>query len=268
MTMIPTDTIDTLESVFVSMTEMAQQFTEEQWKTPTLLPGWTVQDNYSHLIAIEKMLQGLPPTQHKSPEFDYIRNAFGAKNENEVDSRRHLTGQEVFTEWNDIIATRMTTLRNADEAYFAQETMTPTGPGTVADFLHVRVLDCWMHEQDVRVALNIPGHQTGPAPELTIDRLIRTIPIVVGKRAGTPEGSTVVIQLTGPVTRNINTTVVDGRAQMGVMGTVATTISMDSNTFVQLAGGRVNYADVVANITIDGDATLGEKIVNQFSMMI
>ena len=266
--MIPTDTIDTLESVFISMSEMAQRFTEEQWKTATLLPGWTVQDNYSHLIAIERMLQGLPPTQHKSPEFDYIRNAFGAANENEVDARRHLSGEQVLTEWNDIITTRMATLRSADAVYFAQETMTPTGPGTVADFLHVRVLDCWMHEQDVRVALNMPGHQSGPAPELTIDRLIRTIPIVVGKRAGTPEGATVVLHLTGPVTRNINTTVVDGRAQMGIMGNVVTTITMDSHTFVQLAGGRMSYADVAKNITIDGDKTLAEKIVTQFNMMI
>lgn len=266
--MIPTDTIDTLESIFESMSMLARTFNEEQWKTPTLLPGWTVQDNYSHLIAIERMLQGLPPTEHQSPKFDYIRNAFGAANENEVDARRHLSGAQVLHEWDDIIALRLLTLRSADAEYFAQETMTPTGPGTVADFLHVRVLDCWMHEQDVRLALSLPGHQSGPAAELTIDRLIRTVPIVVGKRAQTPEGASVVITMNGPVTRNIVTTVVDGRAQMGVQGNVVVTISMDSNTFVQLAGGRMQYADVSQNISMTGDVDLGTRIVSQFNMMI
>lgn len=266
--MIPTETINTLESVFVSMSELGRALTENQWKTPTALPGWSVQDNYSHLIAIERMLEGLPGTQHKSPEFDYIRNPIGAANENEVDARRHLSGADVLKEWDDIIAVRMATLRSADDAYFARETMTPTGPGTVADFLHVRVLDCWMHEQDIRHALSIPGHLVGPAPELTIDRLIRTIPIVVGKRAQTPEGASVVINLSGPVQRHVVTSVKEGRAQMGVAGNTVVTISMDSDTFVQLAGGRMTYDDRREHITIDGDISLGEKIVTQFNMMI
>ena len=266
--MIPTHTIDTLESVFVSMSELAQTFTEEQWKILTALPGWTVQDNYSHLIGIERMLQGLPATEHKSPEFDYIRNPIGAVNENEVDARRHLRGAQILQEWNEITTLRMNTLRTADDAYFARETMTPTGPGTIADFLHVRVLDCWMHEQDVRHALSLPGHLSGAAPELTIDRLIRTVPIVVGKRAQTPEGASVVINLTGPVQRHIVTTVVDGRAQMGVEGNITTTITMDSDTFVQLAGGRKSFPETAQQITIDGDTSLGEKVASQFNMMI
>lgn len=266
--MIPTHTIDCLESVFISMTSLAESFTEEQWKTPTLLPGWTVQDNYSHLIGIERMLQGLPATTHRSPEFDHVKNPIGAVNENEVDARRTSTGAQVLEEWKELIALRLATLHGADEAYFAREMMNPTGPGTLADFLHVRVLDCWMHEQDVRRALGLSGHQSGAAAELTIDRLIRTVPIVVGKRAGTPEGGSVVIDLAGPVTRHIVTTVVEGRARPDVEGDVLVTITMDSDTFVQLAGGRLTHADVADKITIDGDAELGTKVVGQFNMMI
>lgn len=266
--MIPTHTIDCLGSVFDSMTALAETFTEAQWKTPTLLPGWSVQDNYSHLIGIERMLQGLPGTTHRSPEVDHVKNAIGAANENEVDARRSMTGAEVLAEWKELTALRMSTLRGADEGYFAREMMNPTGPGTLADFLHVRVLDCWMHEQDVRRVLDLPGHGSGPAAELTIDRLIRTIPIVVGKRAGTPEGDTVVVELTGPVTRHIPTTVVEGRAKVGVEGRIVATISMDSDTFVQLAGGRVSHADVADHVTLGGDVELGRRVVGQFNMMI
>jgi uncharacterized protein (TIGR03083 family) len=266
--MIPLHTIDALESVFLSMSSLAATLTQEQWKTPTLLPGWTVQDNYSHLIALERMIEGLPPTQHRSLEFDYIKNSLGATNENEVDSRRHLPGSEIFAEWQQIITLRMSTLRNADEHYFAQETMMPTGPGTVADFLHMRVLDCWMHEQDVRIALEIPGHQDGPAAEITIDRLTRSIPIVVGKRAATPEGHSVLIVLNGPITRRIVTTVVDGRAHLGLEGNIAATITMDSNTFVQLAGGRMNYDMVQSHVMCEGDSALATRVLSQFTMMI
>ena len=112
----------------------------------------------------------------------------GQFNEAEVATRRANSGREVLAEWNALADLRLDTLRTADDAYFAREMMNPTGPGTMADFLQIRVLDCWIHEQDMRRAVERPGHMVGPAAEHTIDRLVRTIPIVVGKRAATPGG--------------------------------------------------------------------------------
>lgn len=266
--MIPTDTIDKLDAIFASLSALGAQLSEEQWKTPTQLPGWTVQDNYSHMIGTERTMEGLPSTPHRSEEKPWVKNPIGAANENEVDARRTLPGADILREWNEVAAMRLHTLRTADDAYYAVEMMNPTGPGTRADFLHVRVLDCWLHEQDCRRVLGLPGHQSGPAAEHTIDRLIRTIPIVVGKRAATPEGGTVVIDITGPVVRHVVTTVVDGRAQMGVDGTVLTTIAMDSDTFIQLAAGRATDAEVRSGYSIDGDQDLGARVLANFNMMI
>lgn len=266
--MIPTDTIDKLEAIFTSLSELGAQLSEKQWKTPTQLPGWNVQDNYSHMIGTERTMEGLPATPHRSEEKPWVKNPIGAANENEVDSRRSMSGAEILREWNDLVRVRLNTLRTADEAYFAVEMMNPTGPGTLADFLHVRVLDCWLHEQDCRRVLGLPGHQAGPAAEHTVDRLIRTIPIVVGKRAATPEGGTVVIDITGAVTRHVVTTVVDGRAQIGVEGNILTTITMDSDTFIQLAAGRATSTEVSTGYTIEGDQDLGSRVLATFNMMI
>lgn len=265
--MIPTDTIDKLEEIFTSLSRLGATLTESQWKTPTQLPGWTVQDNLSHMVGTERSMEGLPSTPHRADEKKWIRNPIGAANENEVDSRRAMSGAEVLAEWNEIAARRIATLRGADDAYYAVEAMTPTGPGTRADFLHIRVLDCWMHEQDMRRTLGLPGHQSGPAAEHTVDRLIRTIPIVVGKRAGTPEGGTVVIEITGPVERRVVTTVVEGRAQIGVEGNILATVRMDSDTFIQLAGGRATHTEATGWST-EGDTALGERVVANFNMMI
>ncbi|MEY2966965.1 MAG: hypothetical protein RLY50_1015 [Actinomycetota bacterium] len=266
--MIPHDTIDKLESIFTSLIALGEQLNEEQWKTPTQLPGWTVQDNLSHMIGTERVMEGLPATEHRSGDHDWVKNPIGAANENEVDARRSLPGADVLAEWKDLVARRLATLRSADDAYYDVEMMNPTGPGTRADFLHVRVLDCWMHEQDMRRTLGLPGHRSGPAAEHTIDRLIRTIPIVVGKRARTPEGGTVVIEVDGDVSRRVVTTVVDGRAQMGVEGNVLATVRMDSDTFLQLAGGRATHVETAGRWSVDGDAALGEAVVANFNMMI
>ncbi len=117
--MIPNDTIDKLAVCFASLSELGQQLSEAQWKLPTECPGWTVQDNLSHIVAFERVLNGHPATSHQAKGFDYIRNPIGASNENEIDARRHLSGAEVLTEWNQTAAERLATLRSADEAYYS-----------------------------------------------------------------------------------------------------------------------------------------------------
>ena len=89
--MIPTATIDKLEQCFHALAELGAQLSDAEWETPTDLPGWSVKDNLSHLVGIERMMQGLPATEHRSGERDYIRNPIGANNENEVDARRGRT---------------------------------------------------------------------------------------------------------------------------------------------------------------------------------
>jgi len=265
---IPTDTIDKLELCWRSISTLCAAFTDAEWKAATELPGWTVQDNLSHLIGTERMLQGLPATEHRAPPSDHVRNPIGEINENEVDARRGLPGAEVLREWNDLVELRLATLRSADDAYFAKEMMTPTGPGTLADFLHIRVLDCWAHEQDVRRAVGRPGHLSGPAAEHTIDRLVRTIPIVVGKRAGTPEAGAVVIDITGGVPRHLVCEVQGGRAAIVAAPTTTplSTITLDTEAFLLLAMGR-RTADQVT-VAVSGDDDLAGRVLANFNMMI
>ena len=267
---IPHDTIAALGQCFASITELCDGLTESEWKTATDCPGWSVQDNLSHLIGIERMLEGLSPTMHKAAPADHVKNPIGEANENEIDSRRHLSGAEVLSEWKEISARRMATLRSADDAYFDEPAMTPTGPGTVGDFLSIRVLDSWVHEQDMRRAVDKPGNLGGPAAEHTVDRLMRTVPIIVGKRAGTPEGGSVVIDLTGDVTRHAVCTVTGGRAAVVAdqPGSPLAHITMDVETFVMLATGRATADSLVARVNYAGDSEHGRRVTSALNMMI
>ena len=266
--MIPTNSINTLEQCFHSLSELGASLTETEWKTATDLPGWSVQDNLSHLIGIERMMEGLAATEHRGPKPGYIRNTIGEMNEHEVGARRPSTGAEVLGEWNELVAIRMQTLRNEDEAYFTQPSITPTGPGTLADFLDVRILDCWLHEQDMRRAIGRTGNLSSAAAEHTVDRLVRTIPIVVGKRAATPEGKAVAINITGGVERHLICEVQNGRAAFvdEASATPLATIGLTTESFVVLAAGRSTSDHVDA--TVIGDHELAQRVLSQFNMMI
>jgi uncharacterized protein (TIGR03083 family) len=148
--------------------------------------------------------------------------------------------------------------------------MTPTGPGSVADFLHIRILDCWSHEQDMRRAVGRPGgFDTGSAAH-TIDRLIRTLPIVIGKRAGTPEGAAVRFVITGAVERSLVYEVRNGRAAQVDTPSAepVASVAMDTETFAILALGRRRAAELAGRIDLTGDMDLGHRIVDNLAMMI
>ena len=272
-TMSASDYKKTLELLFdtlASIHNLCADLTESQFKTPTQCPGWTVQDNLSHLIGVEKSLGGLGATTHRATSLEFVKNPIGEMNEHEVDARRTMSGAEVLKEFDQMTESRRNQLASEPEEYFTKETMTPTGKGTVADFLHIRVMDCWVHEQDMRRALNIAGNQNSASAELTVDRLCRTLPIVVGKRAAAPEGSCVVIHITEPVVRKISITVVNGRATVVEAPTSKPLMELffDSNTFVELATGRATAHEARARWNVSGDTDLGERVVGTINMMI
>lgn len=268
--MIPANTLNELFATWSSIGELCEPLTETQWKTPTACPGWSVQDIISHLIGIERGMMGMEPTAHRSGRYDYVKNPIGEANEHEVDSRRSLTGAQVLSEWGDIVTRRTAALRSAEESYFSTSARTPLGPGTVADFLLLRVLDCWIHEQDIRRALTMPGNESGPAAQSTIDRLLGTLPMVIGKRSATPEGETVNFRITGPVNRSLFITVLNGRAAVVDSSpiNVRTSFSIDSNTFVALATGRTTSEAAATHWSATGDQELALRIAQNLNMMI
>ena len=132
--------------------------------------------------------------------------------------------------------------------------------------MRIRVMDCWMHEQDIREAIGRPGHDAGPVVELTLDELQQSMGYVVGKKAGAPDGSSVTFELTGPAARTIHV-LVDGRATVvdSLAGPATTTITMPALLFTRLAGGRSRDA---RRPSIAGDEALGRAVLDNLAFTI
>ena len=264
-------TVDKLALVWASISTLCRDLSDAQWKTATECPGWTVQDQISHLIGTERMLGGKPASAHEAAQVDHVHNAIGAMNENNVDERRGRPGAQVLAEFDELTAERLLQLRRSTPDDFATAAMTPTGPGTVADFLHIRVMDNWVHEQDIRRALGRPGHLDGPAAEHSVDRFLTGVPMIVGKRARAPQGASVRLVLTGPVRRD-GTVVVGERAQWSTEPVPAPTVTvrMGSGAYVTATTGRQPGTELAAQgrIVVSGDATLGAAFVAGLNIMI
>lgn len=264
-------TLSKLRLAFGQMEELGHALSEEQWKTPSPCPCWTVQDLFSHIVGTELMMMGEPAEQIDIGEPAHVHNDIARMNEVDVLSRKALKGSEVFAEYQSVINRRMKHLEAMSEDDFAADAWTPTGPGTYADFLAVRILDVGIHEQDARDALGLIGHQFGVVADHIIDRMGSGMGFVVGKLASAPDGSSVHFALSGGVRRDIYVQV-DGRANIvaALEGEATATLTMNSSIFQRLAAGRIDPAPLLEEgiVELSGDEVLGHRILTNMGYMI
>jgi hypothetical protein len=132
----------------------------------------------------------------------------------------------------------------------------------------VRTFDCWIHEHDIRDAIDQPASNlAGPSSRLALDEMAASMGFVVGKLGGAPDGSRVRIELTGPLHRTINVAV-DGRGRVveEFDAEPTATITLDGLLFTRLAGGRVPVDH--GAIAYGGDEAVGRRIVEHLNYVI
>ncbi|MEX2255174.1 MAG: maleylpyruvate isomerase family mycothiol-dependent enzyme [Acidimicrobiia bacterium] len=266
------DLVDRLDEVWGSISELGGELSEDEWKRATEVPGWSVQDNLTHISGMEASLLGRAPVEHEvAGDLPHVRNEIGVRNEVVVDSRRAMSGADALAEFREITRERVDVLRAYDEAAFSAESWTPVGPGTVRDLLPFRAFDSWVHEQDMRRAVDRPGDLDSAVAAAALERVVGSMPFVVGKKAAAPEGSTVVFDLDGPLARVVAIRVDGGRAKRldETPDDPTVRISSDTETFARLGCGRVDApAELGAGrVRIEGDDELGRRVVEQMNFL-
>src|SRR3954453_6865192 len=195
--------IDQLATVWSSIAEVCTDLTAEQWALPTDCPGWTVQDNLSHMAGTESWLLGRPSPAPAPAGLEHVQNPIGEVNEAWVEARRSWPGDKVLAEFVEVTRLRVDALRAMTDEQLDAPSVSPIGQVPYATFMNLRVMDCWVHEQDMRRALGRPGHLDGEAVGAAIDRLVASFAFVVGKRIAPPEGTSAVLEMAGPVRRTL-----------------------------------------------------------------
>jgi uncharacterized protein (TIGR03083 family) len=258
-----------LDEVWSSLGEVGAILTDQEWAAPTACPGWPVSAHYAHLIGTESTLLGrsAPDVDPGRPE--HVRNDIGGFNEVWVAALSGVPRAEVLARFAEVTDARRQALVAMDEDRFSEPSWTPVGQADYRRFMQIRVFDCWVHEQDVRAAVDRPGHDTGPVVEQAVDEIARALGYIVGKKAGAPDGSSVTFALTGPLARDLHV-VVDGRARLveRLDAPATVTLALGSGLFTRLACGRVDPGAVRGEIRVSGDAELGERLVSSLPFTI
>lgn len=243
---------------------LLRQLDAADWVKPTDLPGWNVRFVAAHLAHLESELAGNPQPHVDVPEAPHIKGPMNVYTESGPLARADWTTEAITDEIESSAAKR-------EIALGAMMPLDPSAPGdgiaAVAGWdwetlLSNRVIDQWMHQQDIRRAVDRPGGLAGPGGAHALAVFSRSIPFIVGKRIAPPPGTTVVLDITGEHPATLAVTVGDdGRAARldEVPAEPTVRIDMEFETFIVLSGGR-RTADSVTT-TVIGDTTLGNAVL-------
>lgn len=245
---------------------------DDDFARPTECPGWTVHDQISHVVGVEAWLAGHRDPRVEMPQYEHIRNDLGKKVEYAVQVRRARTGAEVVAELEDVLAQRLSTLRDpmlTDTSMIAG----PFGPDQAATVLMMRTFDVWAHEQDIRSALGRPGNLDSPAASVFVSTVMTQLPRLIAQGAALDPGHPVVIEVTGPdpaVGARLGVRVEpdeQGRARGYVLDALsgepaagsATTISLSTEAFTRRAAGRRPVSGTAYEV--EGDQTIARRVL-------
>ncbi|MFE2992198.1 maleylpyruvate isomerase family mycothiol-dependent enzyme [Streptomyces sp. NPDC057684] len=252
-----------------AISELVTPLVEGEWNRATPCPGWSVRDIVSHVIGLDCEMLGDPRPIHTLPrDLYHVQNEHQRYMEMQVDVRRHHTAPEMTSELEYTIIRRSRQLRNESRE---PGTMVrgPLGTEETLEFaMRKRAFDVWVHEQDLRVAVGRPGNLDSPGAYVTRDMLLAVLPKVVAKDASAPANSAVVFDVHGPV-EFLRTVRVDADGRGTIDGAPslgpAATLSLDWETYVKLACGRVTPDAVSDRVKTEGDLDLAQAILNSLS---
>ncbi|EPH44962.1 hypothetical protein STRAU_1989 [Streptomyces aurantiacus JA 4570] len=253
-----------------AISELVTPLPEGQWNLATPCPGWSVRDIVSHVIGLDCEMLGDPRPIHTLPrDLYHVQNEGQRYMEMQVDVRRHHTAPEMTSELEYTIIRRSRQLRNESRDP-STKVRGPLGTELTLELAsRTRAFDVWVHEQDLRTALQKPGNLDSPGAYVARDLLLQGLPKVVAKKAGAPANSAVVFDVSGPV-EFLRTVRVDaeGRATVDSAPSLGplVTIGMDWDTYFRLACGRVTYASVKDRVKVEGDLELGDAILGDFAV--
>jgi uncharacterized protein (TIGR03083 family) len=263
---------DALEETWTAIDRLVRSQPSQAYQAATPCPGWDVHDVLSHLLGFELMIHGSPVPAYEGPWPSYVRNPIGEINEAFVQAHRHEGGIKVLDEFCDVAKRSLAGLRALNEEQWQKVGWSPEGDRPYHRFQETRVLDGWIHLQDIRDALLEPEDDHGGGEEIVVNRFESALPYVLAKKMRGPEGTTLQVNLSGRQARVVLLEVREGRAN--AINSLSSCATLEVSTSVALfwrrCAGRISAeAFLGASVTdVRGDRVLAASFAENLSIMI
>ncbi|MEV0407682.1 maleylpyruvate isomerase family mycothiol-dependent enzyme [Actinoallomurus sp. NPDC050550] len=245
-----------------AMVELLGALGPADWARPTVCPGWDVHDVVGHVLNdfMRRLSGGRDGYGGAVFADDETLPAYLARvNEEFVRASRQLSPQ-LMIELLDHLGPRL------DAMWAARDLLAPAGLNVswaATDLDSPTWLDIgreytefWVHQQQVRDAVSIPGATEPGLMAPVLDIFARALPYTL-RTHDRPEGTTTHLEVAGPAGGRWGAVRQGGRWRMAEpTGEPAARVSMDQDTFWRLATRGVTVEQARERSTVSGDPEL------------
>jgi uncharacterized protein (TIGR03083 family) len=263
--------------------DLVASLTPPQWDAPTVCPGWSVKDIAAHLLGddLGRLARGrdghaaaaFAPSGTENIEgqlLDFINR----QNETWVAAARRLSPRLLvdLLRWSG----------GETQAYFESldmfkmgEPVTWAGPEPAPAWLDIarEYAERWIHQSQVRDAVGAPA-LTEPRLFLPLlDTLVQALPHTF-RDSEAPEGTHVRLEIGGIGAQGLaplQWSLVREGSRWALFDScpagLAATVRMDADTAWRLFTKGISKEEALARVRIEGDAALGEKVLDTVSII-
>ena len=264
----PTDTIAALGRVWQSIASVTDGLNDGEWARATECPGWDVADQVIHLMGVERQIEGEQPPRGDVSDVAYVKNEFGAYNERWIRDRRPRGGVAIREEFIEVTTRRLATLSSLRPSAFDATVWSPMGDRSMAELLTMRLFDSFVHEIDIRRALDKPGQRDDVAEQVALTWMAKAIPGVLGRIGSLAEAESLTLEL-GPGGKGPWSWVNNGERIVPGSGTIRATITVSPESLLLRDCGRVGVSETLAEprVSITGDRELAEVFLERLNVV-
>lgn len=260
-----------------------ESLNDDQWAIPDVYPGWSLKDVVSHILADDLGRLSRSRDGHSAALFSFttpetfeadLLDWINRQNQQWVEATRRLSprllidllrwsGEQTQAYWQSL------------DLEAIGEPVSWAGPEPAPVWLDVarEFTERWLHQQHIREAAGAPLLYDERVFVPVLDTFAYAIPHTY-RDVNAPEGTTVRLLLTGVGAQGAEPLLYDvvrrnARWQLtsDARGQPAAAVSMPAATAWRLFTKSLTPADALSNATIEGDAALGERMLQTVAII-
>jgi uncharacterized protein (TIGR03083 family) len=248
---------------------MIQYAEPETWEQPSAAEGWWNRDVIAHLAAGDtiaaQLVAGEPPAELEEwrathPDTPFDIDAFNAWT---VNRRSSLDTREVLTSWGKAAESFIVhTAAIDDEDWSSRRYDYVAGPIAARYLVQSRIVEWWLHGEDVRATNGLGPHYQHWPIHLTIDLAVRMLPWSLGRSGHDLSGQSVRVEVDGAGQGIWHWGLGSGEAPSERKKPDATIVGR-APQLALVAGQRLKPDDVLfsGNVVLGGDRLLADILL-------
>ena len=256
-----------------ALLELLESLDDNQWHAPTVCEGWTVKDIAAHVIAddlgtISRNVDGYRASFFAGDDWDELLAFINRQNEDWVASMRRLS-PGVVVELLRFSGERVIPYFISRDLDAIGDPVDWAGPGPAPVWLDVarEYTERWLHQQQIRDAIDTPGLTDRQMCGPVLDTFVRALPHTYRNIAAT-DGTHVALRITGEAGGAWSLVMHEG---WGLYDDVArapdATLTLDQNTAWRLFTKGITREAAMSWATWDGPSDLALPALDTVSII-